>query len=212
VGIKRRLRNNLKCIGKFVYVPLFFNWLLIPLLAAMAYSKFGLDSRTYETVTRFSQYFTPILSVWWLLFFFAEYVEADGNEILFVEEKIKIKDYFTMLSAYIVSLIPPFAVYAIMFPNMIWEEIILLIDCVLFSAFAYLIVFCVRSVAATFLSLIVYELIVVFFVSGESAFNYISMNIASPMMIVEKYLLFLLVAAMALLGAVCVNARFRHYH
>jgi hypothetical protein len=74
------------------------------------------------------------------------------------------------------------------------------------------IVFCVRSVAATFLSLIAYELITVFFVRGEYGFGYFHFGAASPDMIIEKYLPFLLVSAAALLGAVYVNSRFRRYN
>lgn len=193
-------------------MPLVFNWLLTPLMVAAAYGKYGLDNRVYATAAQFSQYFVPILSAWWLLFSFAEYIEADGNEILFVYERIKVKDYFTLLAAYLISLIPPFTVFTLMFPNMIWEAVILAIDCVLFSALAYLIVFCVRSVAATFLSLIVYELITVFFMNGASAFGYFHWGMASPDIITKKYLLFLLAAVAALLGAIVVNARFRRYN
>jgi hypothetical protein len=210
--VNRRLSKNLKCIGKLVYVPLFFNWLLIPLLVATAYRKYGQDGLAYGTVAQILQYFVPILSTWWLLFPFAEYVEAEGNEILFVCEKVKIKDYFTLLVAYLASLIPPFAIFALMFPVMIWEAVILAIDCFLFSAFAYLIVFCVRSVAATFLFLIVYELLTVFFMKGESAFAYFHWDRASPGLILDKSPPFLLAAVAALLGATYANARFRHYH
>ena len=47
------------------------------------YQRYGLDNETKMQIIKFTQYFTPVLVLTWLLSSFTKYVDQTGNEIFF---------------------------------------------------------------------------------------------------------------------------------
>jgi len=79
-----RLRYQLVNLHGMLPVPVFVLYCVVAPLCVMEY--YAKPSGFYDFLS-YSQIFIPLLSVWWVLFVLREYLEADGNEVLFLCNK-----------------------------------------------------------------------------------------------------------------------------
>lgn len=80
-----RLRLEVKSQRMFYFVPVIMVWILTPLVCYSYYLSTGCDPQTTRYfAVRTVQQFVPLFAVWWPVFVLKEYLNAPGNELLFV--------------------------------------------------------------------------------------------------------------------------------
>lgn len=174
---KKHIRDALLCFKIELkstqytfFVPLGVQWIVLPLLVGVIYRHYGWGDELYSWIIRLYQVFTPILSVWCPLVISGEYVEGDGHELLYVYRKSMITMYlgFFILSCFVLAV--PFVPYTIMYSNMLWEYIRIVLEIFFYFGASYMLLYGLRSVPITFMGIIVYTLISTYFGNGGRNF------------------------------------------
>lgn len=208
----RTLRMQKKGMGMLFYIPLLMNWVFIPMLAYLIYGHWGDDEMTYTEVLKYLQYFIPFLSTWWILFSFAEYVEGMGNELYFVQGRMRVYNTLAWLGIYLIVMVIPFLFYAEMISGFQIECLRMAIECILFSCVTYMLLFLLASVPMTLVILLIYSIFSSLgALNTETVLIYYDIRVWSGELFTEKYLYLLLVGILALIIGVITNCRFRKY-
>lgn len=89
-------------------------------------------------VCDFTQYLIPMFSVWWILFVLREYVEGEGNELLYVNRyKLKFFDILALFVFYLLCVGVLYLLFSIFVPHMYLEYIRIFCVCVFYFGFVY---------------------------------------------------------------------------
>ena len=131
------VRLKIKEQGKGLFVPFMINLICIPMLIWNTYQRYGLEDETRMQIIKFTQYFTPVLILIWVLFSFVKYVDQEGNDIYFLTGRMKWKEVLGSYAFYLISNTWVFVIYAKMFDHMLLEWIRIAIETFLFVAMAY---------------------------------------------------------------------------
>ena len=87
--------KNLKI---YYFIPLFILYVFLPILSVGIVYMSGSIENSYFLIFREVEKYIPILSLWWITFIFKEYIEGDGNEILYcIDESGKVKVFQILL-------------------------------------------------------------------------------------------------------------------
>lgn len=212
ICVLRTLQMQKKGMGLLFYIPLLFNWMLIPALAYFIYGRWGDEGMTYTEVLKYLQYFVPFLSAWWILFSFAEYVEDNGNELYFIQGRMRVYNTLAWLGVYLIVMAIPFLFYAEMISEFQIEYLRMAIECILFSCVTYMLLFLLASVPMTLVILLVYSIFSSLgALNTETVLIYYDIRVWSGELFAEKYLYLLLLSILALIIGAITNYRFRKY-
>ncbi|MDD3185355.1 MAG: hypothetical protein PHT76_08675 [Anaerostipes sp.] len=211
-SIRRRFKGRRREQGILFYVPFFFNYILIPFVVFMTFQKYGLEDETYSNIANFSQYFTPVLTVWWIFLAFIKYIDGEGNEIYYVKNRIKLKEVLLFLGIYVVSTIVPFICYSRMFSGMWLEWLRIVVECIVFAAISYCLLFLIQNIAITMIPVIGYAFGSVF-LRGEqpSKLLYYGEQKATVEILKDKYLLLLGISVVCFAIGVLANWKKEKY-
>ena len=97
------VRLKIKEQGKGLFVPFMINLICIPMLIWNTYQRYGLEDETRMQIIKFTQYFTPVLILIWVLFSFVKYVDQEGNDIYFLTGRMKWKEVLGSYAFYLIS-------------------------------------------------------------------------------------------------------------
>lgn len=202
--------KNLKI---YYFIPLFILYVFLPILSVGIVYMSGSIENSYFLIFREVEKYIPILSSWWITFIFKEYIEGDGNEILYcVDEsgKVKVFQILLILIWYIIHISILFLGYSIFLDNVFLEFLKTVIQCLFFTSLLYMLIYTLKSTTISFMILLIYELFAIF-INSEIA-NYISIFENGEKIILKtittKYLLVLLVSLVFLMIGIYKNKRF----
>lgn len=208
----KRFWINIREQGLLFYVPFLFNYFLIPLIVFNTYKKFGLDDQTRMCIVNFSQYFTPVLAAWWVFFALVKYLDSGGNEIFFVQNRMKATEMLTFYGFYILSSIVPFFFYGKMFSGMKLEWLRIAIESWLFVALTYFLAFLIKSIAVTMIPVVGYAFASVFLGGKHTPiYFYYEGYMATPDLFQTKYSLLFGAASLLFLAGMLLNYKMEKY-
>lgn len=192
---------HLKSIGLLFFVPLVIIDILIPTLNIMEYSKYGIGEELYIHILQYSQWFFPFFSAWWVLFVLREYIESDGNELLYVHaDRCKLKDILCLFILYIFNITILYSMYNVLFSDMKYEFLKILSVCIFYLGITYFFTYLTKSITITLLILIFFTLANITFGSNIMIFPFyytlervtvaLYINSCLPLMLIGLALLF----------------------
>ena len=169
----KRMVYHLKSIGVLFFIPLAIVDIIIPTLNYLEYTKYGVGEYLYINILQYSQWFIPFFSVWWIIFVLREYIESDGNEVLYVHsDRSKLPDVLFLFIAYVLNIAILFSIYTVLLPHMKYEFYKILSICVFYLGMVYFLSFLTKSTTITLMAALLYALASITFISNESVFPF----------------------------------------
>lgn len=204
---------QLKGLRFLFYVPFFLIYMVIPILCIQSYFAVGISDSLYQTIITFTQMLIPVMSVWWLILVFREYIESEGNEILFLYAKrIKLADAGILFCFFIITILPFYITCCFIFQNFIFEFIKIVMVCTFYFGFSYLLIFLSASIAITWMIVFIYTVANTIFYKDQAIFPlYYSLEEASLAGCLGFYLPLMLLGVLLLLLGVQLNKKWRKY-
>lgn len=148
---------ELKATGKAEFVPPVGLFIVLPAIFVMNYLSMRDVLALASVMEVIADILVPLLSVWWVLMVLREYIESDGNEILYVYAgKTQVGTVVTLLALYIVCAAVLMFGCALIYPLMALEFFEVALNCILYVGVSYFLVFLTRSVAITFIPPLLY--------------------------------------------------------
>jgi len=201
MGVKMALKRYVKTtylsfknLKLYYIVPLLFMYMIVPLINYTEIKIYGFGDNLYENILETAQKFLPLFAAWWVIFILREYVEDEGNEVLYVYEnmgKTKVFDVLLIFFIYSLHIVPLFLMYTFFLDNMPMEMIKIIIQSFFFSSLAYCLMYLFRSSAITFMIVMIYNFLVTFyneraFIENISIFDSTKMSLD---LLLQKYVL-----------------------
>lgn len=153
----RRMMLHFKSMGLLFWVPVAFSYALIPVIALLTYRKYGLGEETAGHIQQFSLLLMPLFSCWWPIFLLRNYVEADGNELLFVcRPRIKAADVILPFLVYWCGCLLQYLLYTIWMPRLAGELVRLATISLFYLGLSFCLIFLSRSVTITLMTVLIY--------------------------------------------------------
>lgn len=210
---KKLIYFSMKNLKTYYFIPLIFLYILIPILDFGLVNMTGNIENAYVTIFRESEKYIPILSLWWTTFIFKEYIDEDGNEILYCVEpsgKLKIHHVALIFIWYIMHVSILFLVYGLFWDNVLLEFLKTVIQCFFFTSLLYMLIYTLKSTIISFMVILIYELLSLFI--NSEFINYINIfgtgDRISLHTITTKYFIFFLVGILFLIVGMYKNKRF----
>ena len=152
-----RLYYYFKSIGILFWIPLLLVDVLLPGLYIWQYLSNGAEDRLRITMLSVNQMLIPLFSAWWPLFILREYVESDGNELLYVYgRRCKLGDILLVYSLYAADVGLLFILYAKWFPEMAFEYIRLMSVGIFYVGMVYFLLYLTKSITPALLTILFY--------------------------------------------------------
>ncbi len=211
----QRMCLHLKSIGALFWVPIFILNLLVPLLNYLTYSKHAVGEELYTEILKNCLWYYPFFSNWWPLFLMKEYLETDGNELLFVYSgKNKLIDLSSVFLLSIINVLLWFIPYTVLFPMMKYELLRVLTICFLYFSFSYFLTFLSRSILIPLMILLLYNLGAILYAGTTVTIPvfYINYETFTPILYLEQYFPFLLAAFYFLAMGIILNKKISHFN
>lgn len=165
----RGLWFQLKGISVFALVPILGLYGLLPFMNYLAYRFQSVPSvgenMLYDNILRMSQYFVPLLSVWWILFVLEHYVEEPSHELLYLDYRLKLGELLLLYAGFLMLMVPLFVVYTRIFPTFWWLFLKLAVLNLFYLASAY----CTAYISGKLLPAILLVLFYTLYVIAESS-------------------------------------------
>ncbi len=204
---------SLKNLKVYYFVPILILYIFIPILNIGMINMSGNIENAYMLIFREVERYIPILSLWWITFVFKEYIEEDGNEILYcIEDSGKIKIYHIALifTWYIIHIGILFLIYSIFWDNVFLEFIKTVIQCFFFTSLSYMLIYTLKSTTISFMFLLIYELLSIFIDSKFTSYISIFENGEKILLhtIITKYSVFFLLGVLFLIIGIYKNKKF----
>ncbi|MFZ3591295.1 hypothetical protein ACOI1C_19150 [Bacillus sp. DJP31] len=203
---------SLRNLKIYYFIPIFFMYLVIPALFFSEIAITGVGDILHLRVVETTQKILPLFSVWWIIFILREYIEGEGNEVLYVYEDLKrtkLLDILIVFIIYSLKITPLFILFSFFLDDMIFELLRVMIQCFFYSSLAYCLIYLTKSSAITFMFIMVYNFLVTYlnssFVSKVSIFSNVSMSID---LFHEKYIYVFLLGLVILLIGMIMNKYF----
>lgn len=100
----------IKSLGRFVWIPIIINDIIIPLIILFIKINGTLDH--VETgIMMLTQMFTPFLAVFWIYLHLLKYIDSKGNENFYLKERNKLLEVVKLTVVYIITNTPFFIWY-----------------------------------------------------------------------------------------------------
>lgn len=204
---------SMKNLKVYYFIPLIFLYIVIPILDIGLINMSGNIENAYLSIFAEAEKYIPILSLWWTTFIFKEYIDGDGNEVLYcIESSRKLKIYHIALIFiwYIIHVSILFLVYSIFWDNVFLEFSKTVIQCFFFTSLVYMLIYTLKSTTISFMLLLIYELMSLFI--NSKFINYISIFQKEEEILLQnittKYSIYFLVGTLFLIIGMYKNKRF----
>ena len=193
-------------------IPLVIYYILLPILNYMEYQKYGMGYELYNNIVTFAQFFIPLFSTWNGMINIKDYIEGDGREVLYINNKNPDLWVFLISAAInVICLLPLFAVYSILFKNMMLECIRLILFIIFFCSVAMSAVVLTNSLALTFSILFLYTIFSIFGNHINSLFLYYNTDIANVHIILYNNIPLMLIGVLFLCMVMAIRKSKRKY-
>lgn len=210
-----RIYLYLKSIGLLFWVPILIFNLLVPFLNYLMYSKYAVSEELYIAILKNCLWYYPFFSNWWSLFLMKEYLETDGNELLFVySNKIKLVDVTSVFLLSIFNILLWFIPYTMLFPMMKYELLRVLTMCFLYFSFSYFLTFLSKSILIPLMILLLYNLGAVLYAGTKANIPifYISYEKFTWILYLNKYLHFFISSVIFCSVGTILNKKMSYYN
>lgn len=184
----------IKSLGRFVWIPIIINDIIIPLIILFIKINGTLDD-VKTGIMMLTQMFTPFLAVFWIYLHLLKYIDSKGNENFYLKERNKLLEVVKLTVVYIITNTPFFIWYYLINRAYIYEWIHIIIMSIFFGMGAYFFSYLFKSISLGMIPSFIYALSSI---TGLNEFMYkISYYESSGMkagQLIEKYFYFLLIA------------------
>lgn len=154
-----RIYLHLKNLKILFFIPLFIINVLIPFLNYIEYTQHGIGNELYMSILEYSQWLMPFVSVWWSLFALRDYIENDGNELLYVHKASQqFIDIFLLFFLCILNITVIFSVYTLLIPSMKYEYVRILSICIFYFGIMFFLSILTKSTTIALLVVILYTI------------------------------------------------------
>ena len=154
--IWRRVFLQLKGLRVFASVPPIVLFVVLPALFIPVLEIFGPSEDTYRILLQCIQTIMPFFSIWWIILISREYIENDGNELLFTfKPKTLWREYLIIFIFYLILAFFAFLIISFYYPAIWWEYVRFFCVASMFFGGAYALMYVTGSVALTFLVIMV---------------------------------------------------------
>lgn len=196
---------QLKSIRGLTIVPLIVIFVLIPLILILTMKKYDEISYVEERFIILSQYFVPALSVWCIGFSFIDLIEGEGNEVYYINHRMKDNLILIWLALYLVIVGAGYLIASVWIENMALEYVRIAISCCFYVGIMYSFMYIFSSMTAAFLGVAIYWTDSLF--GGEvsiGVLNCYDMLSVTGDMIIQKYIWIMLAAVVLyIIGYIC---------
>lgn len=151
---------ELRGIGFVFWIPFLVNYVVFG-LTILAHVVAGNTAEAYYADE--CNFYIPLMSAWWMLMTFKEYVEGEGCEILWLHDKGKIVDMVLLFLLYCVSWFPLWKIYSVNWGNDVWNNdgqfmIMLLARCLFYYGVAFALLMLSKTLVVPLLFVLIYSL------------------------------------------------------
>lgn len=158
--IWNRIFLHLKGLRLFALVPLILVFIVLPLVFIPLIDYYGATENMYVMILQYSQATIPIFSVWWIIFISREYIENDGNELLFTfKSRIMLPEYLILFAAFMLCTFVLFLILSAYFSSILLEYIRILCICIMYLGFSYAVMYITSSMSLTLLILTAHSML-----------------------------------------------------
>ena len=156
--IIQRAFLHLKQISVLAAVPFIFINAVLPVICVGVYIKYREEnlSLAIQKIGENMMLFIPLFSPWLSIFAAKEYLEGEGNELLFIKQKNKYSDLLIPFLLSFVNSIAFVLVISSIFPSLRLLSLWILIICVFMFNLSYLMMFAFSSVTAAIMVHLLY--------------------------------------------------------
>lgn len=210
----RLLRLSFKSIKYYYFIPIVILFILIPISNYFNIQSLGVEI-CYDLVMNTAQNLIPITSTWWVFLILKEYIEGEGNELLYVYKsmgKTKIIDILLIVVWFYLHVGILFLAYSFFYQNMLIEYLRILIQSFVLVGALYFLVYTIKSTSLSYMFILIYYIMSMFF-SKDTIFELI--NIYSTNEVMTINLLFTNYSYILLIGIaffILGMWRNRHYY
>ena len=209
---KRYLKQSaflFKSIGIGAVIPIAVIYVIIPFLNYCSYAKYGISDSLYNNIISYTQLFIPFFSALWSVLALREFIEGEGNEVLYINTRKIYLIFIDYLAAFFILLIPLYAVYYSLFENMKLEFIKIMIECILFNSIIYAMMFLLNSVAIALSISIIYTIYSFFhcFLGEGINIAYINLSNANYTILLDTYVPMLIISVVIFAVAAVKSSR-----
>ena len=187
---------DLKNLGKYYFLPIIIMFIVVPTLLILKYLAVK-DIKILTTdMIAYTELFSAISSIWWIMMISRQYIEVDGNEILYVYKKMRIGQVLILFLWYIVNISILFLGYSFFFENILSEYIKILIQSLFFISISYMLVYTFKLVSIPMMIILGY--IISFSLFFKDKINYINIftiqEVTNSQIVSNKYLILLIIS------------------
>ena len=219
-----RIRGNIKSdfrmfcfqfknIRKVFFIPIMINLIGLPLVLFASMKRYQDIYYVEEALMLFGQYVIPILSTWWFSFAFIEFIDNEGNELYYVNHKMKNRLLLLWLGLYLAITGIEYGVIGIWTDIALLELIRVAICSCFYVALEYAVMFLSGSMTLSFLVIILYWMMSA--LGGEIKVNWLNCfdnNFMTMNLLTEKYVWIMILAIVFYLTGCLGNARKEKYN
>lgn len=210
-----RVGYHLRSIHRLAIVPFIALNVVLVAVNLMSYVRYGSGYRLEEDIRKYAMVFMPMFSNWWSIFTLREYIEADGNEILFIQSnKIKYSDILILFLLYLLNVSVFLLTYTLLYPQLKLMSIWMIITCWFIFSLTYFLVFFSKSITVTLMCSILYNIINIGFLWKEPTFLLYGSAEGYAFMpeFTHVYFPMLIVGILATIAGIILNYRFTKYN
>lgn len=170
----KRTFYNLRSLKFTFWLPIFIVNIFIPIINYLDYKKYSATLPLKEFEGMLQNYiflFVPFLCVWWVIFILREYVESDGNEILYVcRARNKLPELCIAFLLFIADVSILYIAYIANIPEMKYSYFALLCTCIFVFGVTYFIMFATKMTAISLMINLIYVIAGKIFVRQKMIF------------------------------------------
>ncbi|WP_294129875.1 hypothetical protein [uncultured Clostridium sp.] len=201
---------DLKNLGKYYFLPIIIMFIVVPTLLILKYLAVK-DIKILTTdMIAYTELFSAISSIWWIMMISRQYIEVDGNEILYVYKKMRIGQVLILFLWYIVNISILFLGYSFFFENILSEYIKILIQSLFFISISYMLVYTFKLVSIPMMIILGY--IISFSLFFKDKINYINIftiqEVTNSQIVSNKYLILLIISIFILFIGMYKNYKY----
>lgn len=203
---------SMKNLGFYYFVPIIFLFIVMPYLSIAEIKEYGIDNAYLGIAVKLEMYI-PLLQSWWIVFSMKEYIEGDGNEILYTYEKNKLaKSSYIMAIClyYILHVGVLYFAYSFVFEDMLVEYAKTVIQCMFFASSTYMLIYLLKSTTFPLMIVFIYNIFMIFTQEGllKILCIYTQGYRMNLFIFKEKFILVLIASFVFLVVGIIMNKRF----
>ncbi len=149
----------LKNLKLFYFIPIIVTLVYMPFISVYFY--YSVDGQTeiyFKMMFEQFQLFLPLFSVWWVIFVLKEFMESEGNELLYLYNKplYLLRIILLLFTLYVLHTSAFLFVFHLVFGEHLFVVLQIAVSCFTMCALAYFISFALRSTGVALLFSIAY--------------------------------------------------------